>query len=545
MVESKYNNLKYFSRNATGLVKALSPFQVLTFNTSFINIGLILIYTFLYVPSFHPGANMILACLIGAIIALPMAIANSMLSNIYPRSGGEYVYNSRTLCPSIGFATNFNISIWLLYYVGVSCVLFPKYGLTAIFRFIGVQTKNNIYINISSWLSSNHGMFIVGTLTLILIMIGLMISTKKMAKIQSWYFSFGLFSLLIIIFVLLSNSNSEYIKSFNNYFSFINNDFSYEKIIDKANQYGFSKMSFSMLETFLILFWPASFLFWGNASTYFGGEIKNTKRSQLFGLTGAVILSGIFLVLIIITFNKTLDKEFLGAINYLHVIGEGTVITPLFSELGAIPSSLFWGLIILIGCTYWTIAFVPLCIGAVTRNLLAWSLDRLAPEKMSQVSNKFHTPIPAILICAIIGEIAVFLHVYVPAFAFMVGVVGAFLTFMITAISATIIPFRKKDVFESSPVNKKIFGIPVISLIGILAFIGLTIVQISVLSDPYSGISISPNTDAGYGAGIPFYMFLFNIAIFLLGFLIYFMAKLIRKKQGIDISLAFLEIPPE
>jgi hypothetical protein len=66
-----------------------------------------------------------------------------------------------------------------------------------------------------------------------------------------------------------------------------------------------------------------------------------------------------------------------------------------------------------------------------------------------------------------------------------------------------------------------------------------------VLSDPYSGISLSPAADAGRGKGIPFLMFLINLAIFFSGFAVYYIASAIQRRRGVDLSLAFKQIPPE
>jgi amino acid transporter len=208
-------------------------------------------------------------------------------------------------------------------------------------------------------------------------------------------------------------------------------------------------------------------------------------------------------------------------------------------------SSSLLGLILLLACACWPILFASLMTGACTRSFLAWSMDRIAPEVLSRVSPKFHSPVPALIVCGIIGELSVILYAFVPAFAFAVGIVGAFLTFMTTALSATLLPFRRPEMFERSPVNWRVGGFPVMTLVGALALFGLLCVEISILSDPYSGVSLFPSTDAGAGAGVPFVMLWVNLGILVLGFVIYFITKWVRKAQGIDIGLAFKEIPPE
>jgi APA family basic amino acid/polyamine antiporter len=536
-----------FVRNATGLVREISAFHALVFNASFINVGLILIFMFLYAPSFHSGSSMLLATLFGTLLAIPMALVNAMLASTFPRSGGEYIYNSRILSPAIGFATNFNITVWLLFYVGVSCVLFAQYGIAEIFRFVGIRWSAAAFLGAANWIITPTGEFIVGTIALVFIFAGLIFSTRRMAQFQSWYFVFGIIGVALVIIVLIGTSPQEYVLAFNGYFGqLLGAKATLSDVVAEAKEKGFTSGGFSAFATALIFFWPASFLFWGNCSTYFGGEVQYAKRSQMIGNVGAVILCGLFVSLTVFAFKATVGDEVLGSITYLSASQAGLGFAPSYAELSALAaSSSLLGLILLLGCTYWPIAFAPLITGACTRNLLAWSMDRVAPEALSRVSPKFHTPVPALIVCGIIGEAAVYLYAFVPACAFAVGIVGAFLTFMITAISAIVLPFRRKEIFERSPINWRVANIPLISLIGVLAFLGLLCVEVSMLSDPYSGVSLFSSTDAGSGAGIPFIMLWVNLGIFALGFIIYFVAKWSRMAQGIDISLAFKEIPPE
>jgi basic amino acid/polyamine antiporter, APA family len=536
-----------FVRNATGLVREISAFHALVFNAGFINVGLTVIFMFLYVPSFHPGASMLLATVLGTLFAIPMALVNAMLASTFPRSGGEYVYNSRILSPAIGFATNFNITIWLLFYVGVSGVLFAQYGVAEIFRFIGIRWSSAGFVAAASWIITPRGEFAVGTIAVAALMMGLAFTTRRMAQIQSWYFIGGLVGVALAIFVLIGIDRESYVSAFNSYFGqMIGEKDTLSALASQAKEKGYAWADFDLLATLMIFFWPASFLFWGNCSTYFGGEVQYAKRSQLIGNIGAVVLCGASIALAVFVFNRTIGDETLGMLSYLNAMKSGLGFTPSYAEMSASGARLsIIGLIILLGSTCWPILFASLMTGACTRNFLAWSMDRIAPEVMSRVSPTYHTPIPALIACGIVGEISVYLYAFVPAFAFAVGIIGAFLTFLTTAISAIVLPFRRPEIFERSPANWRIAGFPAMTLAGILAVFGLICVEVSMLSDPYSGVSIFPSTDAGTGAGVPFVMLWVNLGIFCLGFVVYFLAKWVRRTQGIDIELAFREIPPE
>jgi len=55
----------------------------------------------------------------------------------------------------------------------------------------------------------------------------------------------------------------------------------------------------------------------------------------------------------------------------------------------------------------------PLVI-ALTRYLFAWSFDRIAPESLADVNDKFHVPIKATLLITIIGILGVLLYAFLP-----------------------------------------------------------------------------------------------------------------------------------
>src|SRR5579862_9641053 len=95
-----------FLREATGLVKSISPFRAFIFNVMYIwPTGM---FVFLVVgQGLFPGANLITASLITLIPCLIIAYLYAQLAAAFPRSGGDYVFVGRLLHPSLGFVVNF------------------------------------------------------------------------------------------------------------------------------------------------------------------------------------------------------------------------------------------------------------------------------------------------------------------------------------------------------------------------------------------------------------------------------------------------------
>src|SRR5439155_20229956 len=83
-------------------------------------------------------------------------------------------------------------------------------------------------------------------------------------------------------------------------------------------------------------------------------------------------------------------------------------------------------------------------------------------------------------------------------------------------------------------VRWRVAGVPVLSIIGVLSILGMGVIEYAYLNDPNSGISLRAPT-----------MILINVAVFLSGFVFYAVTRVIRARQGVDLSVAFAEIPPE
>ena len=60
------------------------------------------------------------------------------------------------------------------------------------------------------------------------------------------------------------------------------------------------------------------------------------------------------------------------------------------------------------------------------------------------------------------------------------------------AIAAAIFPYRRRDLFESSPINQRTFGIPNITLIGVAAIVVYFIFLVPLLTNDTLGANATP-----------------------------------------------------
>jgi amino acid transporter len=171
-----------------------------------------------------------------------------------------------------------------------------------------------------------------------------------------------------------------------------------------------------------------------------------------------------------------------------------------------------------------------------TRNLFAWSVDRVLPDAVTRVDRRFHTPWVATLIIIAAAEILLALYVFTSIFQNVSNYIALFsIAFWMASWAAILLPYRRPEIFRTAPdyVQRRLGGVPVISLLG-----GANLVLFSMVL--YSAFKL-PAFSGPTGSGAV----LFVIGIYVAGVVIYFAAKEIQRRRGIDLNLLYREIPPE
>jgi amino acid transporter len=527
-----------FARKATGLVRQAGAKDVFIYNVNFINIAIGVAFMFLFMPNgSYPGVNIYISTILCTLIVLPTSLVYAMFASAMPRSGGEYVYISRAIKPVFGFAASWNYTIWCFFYIGVPAAFLGKYGISALFRELGVSFGSAAMTNWGDWFNTPLGTALTGTVLIIAFAAVFIYGVALYMRIQNLLFVVASIGLAITAFVLLRHNPASSIDAFNHYAgAFTGKPDTYAAITANLGSSAITPAPFNLKATMTAMTWPFTVLGFSIASAYIGGEIKGANRSQMIGMPGSLLYSAVWILAICYVTLHAFGFAFLGNVAAVVPGNVNLGFTPTFSELAASLTHHVW-LVLIIGVSFalWTYTWLPIYILTTTRNLLAWALDGMTPGKVAEVNENTHSPLIAIVLSAVLGIVFLWIYAYDSSFATLSGFFGQVCgTFVLTSIAGIVFPYTQKDMFEASPVAWRVAGVPVLSILGVLSLIGMLIIAWAFINDPQSGISLSS----------PFMIYV-NLGVFLSGFVYFYATKFIQASKGVDIDLAFAEIPPE
>lgn len=522
-----------FVRKASGLVRTAGTWDVLAYNINFTSIGLLLLFLFLFI-GFYPGASLLWSSIICVIMILPLALVYGYLSSTMPRSGGDYVYVSRVLGPAWGMMSNFNMTMWWFFYGGVPSAFLAEYGLAPFFRTMGIYTGNHGFTSVGNWFTTNNGKFILGTVLIIALIWVFSIGTKTYFKIQNVLILFAIASTILTIVVFIGQSPHSVMTAFNQHLARVSGKADAAAyVMTSAKTAGYTGVShFSLYWSLLLMTWIYLNLSFMSSSAYIGSEVKDARRLQLWSMPATLVIVGVGVVLSVWAVGHAVGYNFLSALGFADPKGLGLDSAPTFTELASyVANNIVLAFLIGFGFIFWSYAWLPGQILNGSRNILAYAIDGIFPAWFKQVNKKRATPVNALMTMGGMSIISLAIYVYTSLFSTLTGILGFIFSFLLISVAAALLPYRLPDVFETSSVNQRIGRVPVITIIGVLSFIAQAFMAWTYLRDPSAGLR-------GHNGRI-----IFDVVVFLSGLVIYYVAKYIQKRRGVDVELSFKQVP--
>jgi amino acid transporter len=529
-----------FTRQATGLVRSARAKDALFYNVVWSAPALTIAFFFLLKPSFYQGSSFLLACAFAFILGIPGAFLYAMLTTAMPRSGGDYVFVSRVMSPIVGFMSNFSWVFWQMYIIGVFASYFAGLGVSAWMRMLAAFTGNLWFLHAANWFGTHWGVFVAGTATVLVSGLILIAGTRVFVRAQQFIFAlYVVGALLLPVIVSLLTSHTGFIHQFNHYAATLEGTKdAAARVGSAAHAAGYTHAGFDFGHTILAIS-PAWFVFgFIFGSNYFAGEIRRGTRTHYIAIPGALVVSLLFILLLFPTFQHMAGGEFLNQLG----AGDPTKFgfsggTPAYPELAAIGSgSVVWGTIILLGFAFGLVLFITQTMLLASRCMLAWSVDGVMPTGLGAVSARTHTPVVATVIIMILGTAATAIFTFTTWLTTLSNLFANTLTLLAVALTGIVLPYTRKRMFDASPIARRWRGIPVITIVGALAFVAYLLTLAVLLTDEGSGTAIKDHVTT----------VAIEIGIFFVGApLLYLVAKRVRERQGMDLSLSYTELPPE
>jgi len=181
----------------------------------------------------------------------------------------------------------------------------------------------------------------------------------------------------------------------------------------------------------------------------------------------------------------------------------------------------------------WNVGILAYGVIVISRYLLAQGFDRFLPARVAHVNAKTGAPIVAqaivlILTVSLVGVVSAFYGTLQALFA---GVIAAMIYFVFIGLTAIL--------HGSKNERGRTRGMLVVC--GALMAVVFSYITYQFLASPSVwGTATVINGIAGY-----YYAYGYVIASFAAGLVLYFGCKRYYGKRGVDVTLAYKEIPPE
>jgi len=491
-----------FTRNATGLVREVSMWDALIMNTLGMNVAIGSVLLLQQAPAIFPGGSMVLSVVIGTLImAFTLLWVYSEFAAAMPRSGGDYVFVSRALHPFLGWLLSWSQGIWLIFFwIGFNAWFALVAAAPTAMITIGSVTGNQTWISAANGLLAKHDflgihmqwyVFLFGTLLNILFALLLIFGGRVYWRVQKWLFLIAGLAILVMVGLLLFRGTS--IGASWDSFAAKNGTLRYDQVIPAAKAAGFTGATapFSFTATLLMLPWVFFVVGYAQGSAQIGGEVKRASRTQYFAMVGGVLINGAVLAIIVLLATHSLGSAWLRSADYLAAndpakLGLPGGLPPGINFLTALMTHnvVLLGLLGL-GFVIWALMGTPLSELQATRYMLAWGLQ--------------------------------------------------FGAFILVAAAGVVFPYRLKSVWQSAG-GRRLFGLPAVAVAGAGGVIALGALMLLFIFNS----TISTQFAATAHLSVEF-----MLGVIAAGVLWYIGAYLVNKRRGINLNLAFKQIPPE
>lgn len=528
-----------FARKASGLVRGLSLIDA--FGVGFMNQGLtVSMWVMISMGlSVYTGGNLVIATILSMIFCgIGFPLVWGILGGSMPRSGGEYIYNSRIISPLIGIAESFgNAFVWIMWiFILAPWTVDP--GLVMLFQFLNMPAA-------AEFCTQPIALFLISTLVNLIALLFLIFGMKVFAVAQKIVMGLGILGGLVILLLLTFTSHDAFVVAWNGVaaqYGSLNYDAFLASAKSAMESAGTAlPATWNWFDTLGVMV-AGSWLFaYSYCITFIAGEVKRPDKSIMLGNLFAILVPALFMLWLAAVLYRVVGFQFLSATAWVDYNGLEGYTVPWSTHYVGLAAMLTKSPILLVmmagSFILFNIWYVALSYLAFPRIVFAWGMDRMGPKWFTDIDYRWATPVKNHILCFVLAEIGIALYSFWqnPMTGLSITALEIVSVFGVTALAAILFPYMKSaaNIWEASPYKTwKFLGIPAVAWGGAVNVIYLAILfYFYVVMPGFEELTIGS-------------LVMYSV-IWVLGIAWYFYWKARNKRVGVDVSMTYGELPPD
>lgn len=460
-----------FERTRSGFVRGFSWVDVFMFVVATPAASGVVYYSVSAKPDF-PGGSIPLAFVFGLIMFFPICLLIASTSSMLPRAGGLYVLISRVISPSLGY-----VAAWLLFVGYGLCLGMFGYIVMGIaggaMQMVVGTTQGGWASEFAAWLQTAVGKSVGGVLWVLFLWVcfaGGLGWIRNLLRVS--FLIPGIATIVALVaFVAVGPGGAA------TAFDSVWGANSYQKVLATAHSLGWSPQPFSLSATasaLLVVIWAYTTI---EAINYASSEVRNPKKSMMRGFMLGLTAVGVLYILVAFGVYYCFG-DFVDAYGFLHKAHHDALLqimpavdpsVPFFAS-AVIPNK-FLALTVVLSLLLWFFNSMPGVFLAASRIAYAMSVDNIFPQVMQKVSIKRGIPVWATHATAFLGLLGVALMTLQITQVLSIFNFCFLFVFWAYGLAAMVLPFKNPVMYADSPIQARVWGIPVVSVLGLIVFL--------------------------------------------------------------------------
>jgi len=522
-----------FQRKATGLLRGWSVWDGFIYAAFSINLITLGLFIFSYAP-FLPDGSLIWAIVLSGLYLVFQAVTYASLIAVMPRAGGDYVWMSRVLGGGLGFVlavTGWWFILW--HWVPIYANILNVQVLVPLATILNLD-------GVAAFFGGASGLFTASMVVALLASLYISLGMRVYARIQKFCFYGGLVGLAIMLVLLLVNSKANFISAFNSQASELYgaSGNAYQQTLEAGSIESAAPAALALGPTLLLIPMIVFFNLWSSWGATLYGEVRGASdfRKNIYAMGGALIATSVVAVIMLALFAKTFGWDFYYAANNAHWSGNAPIAAWPYPGLFAafffdnpLLQAILVGLLAL-----WFFGWVGTVFLSSTRVVFATAFDRVLPEAVAKTSRN---GVPYVALALMLIPSIPISYLYAFTENFITYTLDATLviaiTFLGSAIAAAVLPWRKPEIYNASPIARyTVLGIPLVTVAAVASAAFLVFCLYKWFTDATYGVN--------NGQSLVYMLILYAVALGLyVGFRLY------RRAQGMDLKMVYSEIPED